>query len=112
MPKGKELDPFTRTRICELKLSGKSYREIQLRFPEIPLSTIKYTVLIEHRRVNNASKPRPGAPKKLDSDDISCIKEHIQRDPHVKYDDLLADVDHKVKKRSIARLLQVDKIRK
>jgi transposase len=112
MGRGKELTVDTRSRICELKSIGWSYREIQNRFPQIPLSTIKSTVLREHKRVQNASNPRSGPPKKLSEEDEERIKSHIQQDPHVTYDDLLADVDYKVKRRSIQRFLHTNKLRK
>lgn len=111
MPR-RELDPQTRSRICELKQQGWSYGQLAKRFPHIPLGTIKTTIRREPERTNCVSKPRSGAPKKLNETDIQRIKTHIQNDPHVKYDDLLADVDWKVKRRSIQRLLNVENIRK
>ena len=112
MPRGPEIDPQTRSRICELKLAGWKYTHIMARFPDIPLSTLKTTVNREKDRENNVSKPRSGAPKKLTEEDAECIRARIRADPHSKYDDLLAEVNWKVKRRSIQRLLGLENMRK
>lgn len=110
--RGKELDPQTRSRICELKLQGWSYTRLSERFPDIPVGTMKSTVRRESARENNVTKPRPGAPKKLTEDDLARIKQRILEDPHVTIKDLLAVVDFKCHRRSIQRLLQTDEMRK
>lgn len=104
--RGKELDPFVRTRLCELKAYGLSYRKIHELYRHIPLSTIKTTVLMEKKRVNNASLPRPGHPRKLTAEHRDHLYELSKSDPHIKLDDMLSEVDHVVKKRSIQRLLK------
>lgn len=106
MARGPELDPQTRSRICELKSIGWSYNQIQKRFPHIALSTIKSTVLREKERVNCVSKPRSGAPRKLSETQRDRICELVMQDPDVKYNDLLAAVDNVVTKKSIRRLVQ------
>ncbi|KAJ5899677.1 hypothetical protein N7495_004421 [Penicillium taxi] len=61
----RELDPFMRTRICELKNTAKwSYSQIHEQYPDIPISTIKSTVRREKFRVNNQTAPRSGRPRK------------------------------------------------
>lgn len=112
MPRGSELDPQTRSRICELKQVGGSYTQIQKRFPHIPLGTIQSTVQREKTRENCVSKPLSGAPKKLSEDDIQRIKTRIQEDPHIKYRALLAEVDCKLTKWTIQQLLAAENIRK
>jgi hypothetical protein len=76
---GKELDIYTRERICELKFTLKwGARKIQkYRFPEIPLSTISYTLTMERKRVNSASLARSGTPRKLSEEDRDRIYDAI-----------------------------------
>jgi transposase len=112
-PRGAELDPFTRTRICVLKTTAKwTYGQIQKEYPHIPISTIKSTVLRESVRVNNHSKARSGRPQKLKDEDRARIREAFHANPRVTYDELLALVDHKVGKDSLRRFLQDDGLRK
>ena len=49
---GKELSPQTRTRICELNSAGWGYKRIHNRHPEIPISTIKFTIYNKQKRLN------------------------------------------------------------
>lgn len=63
--KRKELDPYMRTRICELRNTAQwSYGRIHKAYPDIPLSTIKSTCQSQKKRVNNQSRPRSGRPRK------------------------------------------------
>ncbi len=99
MPRGKELDVYTRERICELKFTLKwGARRIQkYRFPEIPLSTISYTLTMERKRINSASLPRSGQPRKLTEEDRDRVNDAIQNNPAITREDLLNEVDYKVK---------------
>lgn len=111
--RGPELDPFIRTRLCELRHTAKwSYRAIQKAYPTIPLSTIHYTIRKEHERHQNHSKSRSGQPRKLTEDDRDHIHDLVTSDPHIKQQDLLTEVDHKVKIGSIRRLLYEMDLRK
>lgn len=66
--KRKELDPYMRTRICELRNTAQwSYGRIHKAYPDIPLSTIKSTCQSQKTRVNNQSRPRSGRPRKESS---------------------------------------------
>ena len=60
-----ELSPQLRSRICELRSLGLSYPKIYQIHPDIYLSTIKITCQRESLRINNKSRPRAGAPRKL-----------------------------------------------
>lgn len=101
-----ELDPFTRTKLVELKTVAKwSYGRIHKEYPTIPLSTIKYTVLQASKRVDNHSLPRSGQPRKLNEEDIKKIDDMIEDNPRVLIEDLLEGVSNKVKRTSIWRLL-------
>jgi transposase len=105
MGRGKELTPQMRSRICELKKAGLSQPKIKQLHPEIPLGTIKSTLRREALRVNNVTRPRSGQPRKLNEEERDHIHDLTTENPHIKIRDLLAEVDHKVKKRSIQRLL-------
>lgn len=65
MPRGVELSSQIRSRICELRSIGWSYGWIRRQHPEIPLGTIKTTCARERVRVDNKTRSRPGAPRKL-----------------------------------------------
>ncbi|KAL9469204.1 hypothetical protein ACSS6W_010898 [Trichoderma asperelloides] len=65
MVRGKELSPQQRSQICELHSLGYGYRRIFKLLAEVPLSTIKYTCQQEAKRKENQSRPRSGAPRKL-----------------------------------------------
>jgi transposase len=111
--RNQELDPYTRTRICELKnTAGWSYKQIQQEYPTIPKSTIQSTIRREAQRVDNHSIARSGRPRKLSEEDRDRILEAIHGNPRITREDLLATVDYKVKKDSIRRLLNVEGLRK
>lgn len=108
-----ELDAFTRTKLVELKkVAGWTYKQIHAEYPSIPIGTIVTTVNRESKRVDNQTMPRSGRPPKLNEADRDRILEAIHDNPRVTYDDLLAEVDHKVKKDSIARLLTAEGLKK
>jgi transposase len=106
MARGKEICPQMRSRICELKSYGLSCGKIYQLHPEISLNTIKTTIRREASRLDNVSKPRSGRPHKLSEEERDHIYGLTIDNPHVKMKDLLAEVDHKVKKRSIQYLLR------
>lgn len=112
MARSNELTPALRERICELHAIGWGYGRVHKRYPWIPLSTTRYTIKKEQERRNGVSKPRSGRPKKLTEDDKNQILESIHGNPRTTHEDLLAKVDHKVKLRSIQRLLNAENLRK
>ena len=101
----KELDPQTRSRICELYSIGWGPTKIYRKHPEIPLSTIKTTIRRESIRVNNTTRARSGRPRKLTEQQRDHIYDLVHSEPHIQYKDLLSEVDFVVKRRSIQRLL-------
>lgn len=105
MPRGKELDPQTRSRICELKSIGWGAKRIHQKHPEIPLNTIKTTIRRENQRLNNVSQPRSGRPRQLTEEQRDHLYDLTTTNPHIKMHDLLEEVDHAVKERSIRNLL-------
>ena len=104
MPRGQELTPQLRSRLCELKAVGWSTRRIQRQHPTIPLSTIKYTLKKEAERANCVSKPRLGRPRALTEEQRDHLYDLSVRQPHLKYRDMINEVDEAVKKRSIQGL--------
>ncbi|KAJ5265420.1 hypothetical protein N7524_006438 [Penicillium chrysogenum] len=112
MARDKELTPAIRECICELHAIGWGYRRIHTRYPDISLSTIRYTVKKESERRDGVSKPRSGRPKKLTEADKDLILNAVRENPKITAEELLAKVDHKVTYRSIARLLNAENMRK
>lgn len=110
---GYQLSPFERIKLVELKSIGWSYKEIHERYPYIPISTIKTTwARASQRGPTQETLPRSGQPKKLDQDDKAKLLQAIDQNPRVKYDDLLATVDYKVKRQAIWKLLREENRRK
>lgn len=105
MPR-KELDPQTRSRLCELRSIGWSYRKIHSRYPHIPLSTIKTTVYREHTRDNNTTRSRTGHPRRLTEEHRDRLWEIVESNPHIKMDDILEEMGHIVKKRTVQNALK------
>ncbi|KAJ5562184.1 hypothetical protein N7461_000945 [Penicillium sp. DV-2018c] len=89
--RGPELDPITRAQICELhNTNGWGATTIhKKRFPEIPRSTIQYTLMQESKRQKQESLPRSGKPKKPEAAegdrdrDRICETKSIQQNPSV-----------------------------
>lgn len=104
--RGPELDCLTRARICELHTTnGWGATTIQKRrFPDIPRSTIQYTLTKERERQNQGSLPRTGTPRKLTDNDRDHIYKIIQENPSISMEDLRKEVDYKVCRASIWRL--------
>ncbi|KAJ9481790.1 hypothetical protein VN97_g11671 [Penicillium thymicola] len=114
MARGKELPPYVHERICELIRSAKwGAKRIQKHaYPNIPLSTIHYTLRQESKRAHGVSISRPGGLRKLTEEDRDRVYDAIQSRPDIKYEDLLAEVVHKVKAISIWRLTHEMGLRK
>jgi transposase len=112
--RGPKLDCLTRAMICELHATnGWGATTIKkIRFPDIPRSTIQYTLTQEAKRQKQQSLPRSGAPKKPTEDDRDHIYETIQEKPSVLIEDLLSEVDFKVHRMSIWRLTHEMGLRK
>ncbi|KAJ5655028.1 hypothetical protein N7490_002031 [Penicillium lividum] len=95
MPRS-ELTSATRERICELHAIGWGYKRIHQQ-PE---------------RRAGVSKVRSGRPKKLSEAEKDRILEVIHGNARTTYEDLLSEVNHKIKERSIRRLLNNKNLRK
>ncbi|KAJ6094481.1 hypothetical protein N7467_001994 [Penicillium canescens] len=104
--RGPELDSLTRAKIYELHATnGWGATTIKKkRFPDIPRSTIQYTLTQETKRQKQESLPRSGPPGKLTEEDRDRIYDTIQEKPSILIEDLLGEVDFKVHRTSIWRL--------
>lgn len=67
---------------------------------------------MERKRINSASLARPGTPRKLSEEDRDRIYDAIQTNPSTTREDLLKEVDYKVKVSSIWRLTHEMGLRK
>lgn len=102
-----ELSPETRARICKLRAYGLTYAQIQSVFPEIPLSTIRTTIVRSAARPSHKSLPRTGRPRSLTEEQRDHIYDVLaHRNPTIKMRDLLAEVDFAVKPRAMRLLLR------
>lgn len=112
--KGPELDCLTRAKICELHLTNSWGASMikKKRFPDIPRSTIQYTLTQESKQQNQKSLSRPGQPRKLSETQRNRIWEICEDNPSVLTEDLLSKVDFKVHRQSIWRLTHEMGLRK
>lgn len=108
MPRrGKELSPTLRSRICELHSVGYGYKRIHQIHPEVPVSTIRYTIKKEADRSDNKSMSRPGQPRKLTEEQRKQIYETVtSSNPNISNSELLASVGNAVKLRSLQYVLR------
>ena len=107
MARGRELTPQMRARICELHSINWTPTQIHKRYPELSISTIRSRIGRSAVRINQVSRPRTGAPRRLTEeqrDHIYDIVTHIN--PRVKMRELLEEVDNVVKLRCLRSLLR------
>lgn len=102
-----QLAPYERTKLIELKAIGWSYKEIYERYSHIPLGTIKTTISRSRQRgPTEETLPRSGRPKVLNDEERTMLLNLIRDDPHIKYDDLLSRLDHKVSRQTLWRFFR------
>jgi hypothetical protein len=108
MARGKELSPELRGRILELSSIRWSAGRIHRKHPEIPLSTIRYTIKMEATRsADCSSKPRSGRPHALSEEQRDYVFDTVNyTNPHIKIRDLLREVSDDCEKRCIQNLLR------
>ncbi|KFY07262.1 hypothetical protein V492_07300 [Pseudogymnoascus sp. VKM F-4246] len=93
--RGKELTPVMRARICELRSIGWTYKQIQEKHPTIAFSTIVSTCRREHDRVDQKSKPRSGAPRKITEDEGDQMVEILKfKESNIKLKDLRKECEN------------------
>lgn len=106
MAKNKEITPTMRARICELHSIGWGYRKIHTRYPQIPVSTIRYTIINENNRDDHASKPRSGRPPALSPEQKDLLHKLVTENPHIKMRELQAAVGTSPSKHTVRRILR------
>jgi transposase len=93
MARSKELTPTIRARISEMHEIGWEYNCIHTRYPQIPLSTIQYTIKKENQRNDQQSLPECGRPKALTSEQQNYLLELATKDPHIRMRELQTAVN-------------------
>ena len=106
MAKNKDLTFTMRARICELHSIGWGYRRIHQRYPQIPFSTVRYTVINQNDRNDHISKPRSGRPPILSPEQKDHLHKLAIEDPHIKMRELQAAVDSSPSKDTVRRLFR------
>lgn len=100
----KEWETQLHSRICELYSVGFGPNRIHEKYHKIPYNTIRSTISQEHQHLNNHSRPQSERPHQLTEEQRAISLDFLQP-VHLKYPDLLDEVDHTVEKRSIQNLL-------
>ena len=85
----KELSPTLRARICELRHSGFSYGRIAAQVSRLGVvvsrSTVQTTCQREIDRVDNASRPRSGAPRAITEVERDMMMDIVlHQNPYIK----------------------------
>lgn len=106
MPGSKDLTPTMRARLCELRDIGWSYRKIHQKYPEIPLSTIHYTIKQQNQRDNQKSSPRSGRPKAMSTEEQKRLLDLAEEDNHIKMRELSQAVQSSPSIRTVQRLFR------
>lgn len=106
MPRGHELTPQLRSRICELRTQGFSHAKIKKAHPEIPLGTIKSTLRREAHRVDNQTNPRSGRPRAVTDETRDLINAVKKTNPNIKHRELLDLIGNVCKKRTLQMILR------
>ncbi|KAJ5318660.1 hypothetical protein N7476_005080 [Penicillium atrosanguineum] len=102
-----QLAPYERAKLVELKAIGWSYKDIHERYSHIPIGTIKTTISRSRQRgPTEEILPRSGRPKALNDEERTMLLDLIRDDPHIKYDDLLSRLDHKVSRQTLWRFFR------
>ena len=102
-----ELSPQLRSRICKLRSLGYTYKKIHQIYPEVCFSTIITTCQRESLRINNKTRSRTGAPRKLSEEQRDYIYDiAIYQNPHIINQNLIQKIDRACRKRSIQKLLR------
>lgn len=106
-PRGPELSPQERSRICELhSINRWGAVRIHRVHSEFKISTIKYTIRKERERERNQSLSRSGRSRKLTEEQRDLVYDLTRLNPHIKLRELVMEVDHTVAIRTMRRLLK------
>ena len=106
MPRGPELHVTMRERIYTLYDLGYSYKRIHRIHPEVPISTVKYTIRMRSKQDHQKSLPRPG-PRVLTEGDRDYLYDlAINQDNHITYRELAHAIGDVVKPNTISKLFR------
>jgi hypothetical protein len=108
----RELSPQLHSQLCELKAYDLRYTKIDSVHPEIPLSTIKTTILHERLHENNKSRSCSGQPHKITKEEQDNLISLIISNPHIKYKERLNNVNINIHRKTLINLFQNIDIRK
>ena len=116
MPRGREITPYIRTKICEAKACGLKNKEIA-HCHQVTIDTVKYTLKREWLRVENASHSRSGRPRKIDAPTRDYLVDvAFHESPRITWRCLTAkaaeETGESVHKRSVQRLFSQMNMRK
>jgi hypothetical protein len=111
-PRGPELSPRIRARICELRSLGWSYSRIHSKHPELSISTIGSTCRKEASRANNATCARPGRPCVITEEQYDLLYDMAITASSISYKKLQGEVAPDASVQSVKRLLQEMNVRK
>ena len=105
MPRGRQLSPQLRARICELHSIRYTATQIRTIHPEIPIKTIRSVIRQFATRSDCLTLPRSGRPRILTEEQRDHIYDTVNHtNPHITTRDLLREVDNVVKKRTVQKL--------
>ena len=112
MARSKELTPTLRAKLCELRDIGWTYKSINLRYPDIALSTIQYTVRKERQRSEQQSLHRSGRPKAISLEEQQRLLDLISENEHITMRELSQSLPSRPSIRTVQRLLRSLSMRK
>ena len=79
-------------------------RRIHQRYPQIPVSTVRYAIINQNDRNDHISKPRSGRPPILSPEQKDHLHKLAIEDPHIKTRELQAAVDSSPSKDTVRHL--------
>ncbi|KAE8399655.1 hypothetical protein BDV37DRAFT_259883 [Aspergillus pseudonomiae] len=85
-----------RARLCELHSIGWGARRIHAKHPEIPISTISYTLKMERVRDDNQSLTRTARTRKLTEKRRGHTSSQRHSEPHVTSEPVLKGINEAV----------------
>jgi transposase len=108
MPRGKELSPYMRTKICEARACGLTPKEIAFQH-SVNVDTVRYTLKKERARLENALRPQSGRPRKIDEQTRDyLVNIAFHESPRIQWRSLTRiaaeEIGEDVHKRSVQRL--------
>jgi transposase len=104
IPRGKELTPYTRSKIATLREEGAEIGHIS-DLVRISQNTIKKTIKSDPHRDNSVTLKRTGRPRKYTERDKRRIIHFIRINPKSMYQDICQNTDLKLSSDTLSRIL-------